>query len=266
MSDLIVSGLYVHPVKSFKVVSVDKAYVDLMGFQFDRRFMLVEESGKFITQRKYPVLANLSAQFDGDELIISGGELFPASIRFKVSEFSKQKSVSVWDDEVSAFVLRDERTKVISDVINREVALAYMPKSSFRQVDRTFFSGDQSVSFADGFPFLLANEASLSDLNGRLANSVGMSRFRPNIVFKGDIPFQEDGWKRVLIGEVEFAVVKPCSRCVMTCVDDKGVKHKEPLATLSTYRKNEFGVCFGQNMVQLNIGTISVGDKITVLE
>ena len=93
-----------------------------------------------------------------------------------------------------------------------------------------------------------------------------MGRFRPNIVFQGSEAFQEDEWKRISIGELEFAVVKPCSRCVMTGIDADGVRHKEPLATLSTYRKSEYGVCFGQNLVQLNEGVISVGDQLEVLE
>jgi uncharacterized protein YcbX len=106
----------------------------------------------------------------------------------------------------------------------------------------------------------------LLDLNGRLEQPVSMSRFRPNIVVSGQEPFEEDSWRRIRIGEIEFAVVKPCSRCVMTTIDDAGEKGKEPLKTLATYRRNEHGACFGQNLVPLSNGHIRVRDELVVLE
>lgn len=264
MSEYKISALNIHPVKSLGPVSLSEVEIDRFGLRFDRRFMLVDDAGRFITQRKYSALAKVSASFDGSTLNISG-EGIP-EISFSISEFSKEADVCVWSDEVGALTVQDRRTQVISDYLGVNVALAYMPDSTFRQVDREFFAESQQVSFADGFPILLTNQASLDDLNSRLEVPVGMNRFRPNIVLEGDIPFQEDSWKRIAIGEIEFALVKPCSRCIMTCIDEHGEIGKEPLKTLAKYRKNDFGVCFGQNMVQLNTGKISLDDKLRVIE
>jgi uncharacterized protein YcbX len=135
-----------------------------------------------------------------------------------------------------------------------------------RQVDRDFFEKDQNVSFADAFPLLLTNSASLADLNSKLEQSVSMSRFRPNIVFEGGVAFEEDDWKQVSIGGVDFDLVKPCSRCGMTTIGEDGKLGKEPLKTLAGYRRNEYGVCFGQNLVHRSLGMLKVGDVLVVKE
>lgn len=263
MPEFVISGLNIYPVKSLKPVPVDYAEVDCFGFRSDRRFVLVDADGGFISQRKYPELSQVCCDFDGEILRIRSKAF--TELRFLIDEFVSLSKVSVWSDTVDALVLQDNRTKVLSEFLGVSISLAYMPDTTFRQVDRQFFDVEQPVSFADGFPFLLANQASLNDLNSKLDLPVGMSRFRPNIVFEGDLAFQEDEWQRIKVGEVEFELVKPCSRCVMTCIDEQGIRQKEPLKTLASYRNNEFGVCFGQNMVQLNAGKITVGDKLSVI-
>ena len=188
-------------------------------------------------------------------------------LEYHLHEFSEPLQVSVWNDSVSALGLGiSEKDAVLSKYVGKAVRLVFMPDSSFRQVDREYFSADRRGSFADGFPVLLCNTASQLDLNSRLEEPVPMSRFRPNIVVSGQEPFEEDRWRRIRIGEIEFAVVKPCSRCVMTTINDAGEKGKEPLKTLATYRRNEHGVCFGQNLVPLSHGQISVRDTLVVLE
>ena len=264
MLSYLVSDLYIHPVKSLKSVSLSEAEIDEFGFVHDRRFMLVDASGKFISQRKHSRLGFLSAEFDGRNLVIQGKGL--DAITFALSEFEVALEVDVWADRVGALAIADERTEKLSEYIGLMLSLVYMPRSTFRQVEREFFSADQKLSFADAFPFLLTNTASLDDLNDKLEQPIGMGRFRPNIVFTGDQPFQEDDWQRIAIGDVEFDVVKPCSRCVMTCIDEQGRKHKEPLKTLATYRRNDFGVCFGQNIVQRSSGSVMVGDVLRVLK
>ena len=263
MPEFVVSGLNIYPVKSLKPLPVNYAEVDHFGFRFDRRFVLVDREGTFISQRKYPILSQLRADFDGEALCISSTAF--AELRFLIDEFVSPSKVSVWSDTVAALILQDARTQVLSEFLGVSISLAYMPDTAFRQVDRKFFDVEQPVSFADGFPFLLANQVSLNDLNSKLNVPVGMERFRPNIVFEGDLAFQEDEWQRIKVGEVGFQLVKPCSRCVMTCIDEQGIRQKEPLKTLASYRKNEFGVCFGQNMVQLNAGKIALGDKLRVV-
>ena len=174
--------------------------------------------------------------------------------------------MKVWGDSVVSRVLNAQHTEKISNFLGVNARLAFMPDSSFRQIDRQFFSEDKRVSFADGYPFLLTSEASLADLNSRLHVPVSMKNFRPNIVISGGVSaYAEDVWQRVIIGEITFELVKPCSRCIMTTINEKGQKSesREPLKTMAQYRKNEFGICFGQNLVHLSPGKIRVGDLVT---
>jgi len=257
-----VTDLFYYPVKSLKVVSVSSVELDEFGIKNDRRFMLIDDNNKFVTQRTNPKLSQLSAYFDANLLKIEGAEF--GVLTFSLDAFIQIESVRIWSDFVEVLILDDDGTDIISEYLGKSVRLAFMSDSSFRQVDREYFSADKRVGFADGFPFLLTNSASLNDLNARLTEPVSMGRFRPNIVFSGDYAFQEDNWRYIQIGAVPFEIVKPCSRCVMTTINELGEKGKEPLKTLASYRKNEYGVCFGQNMVHKALGRISVGDIVKV--
>lgn len=273
-SSCYVSDLFYYPIKSFKGISVDSALVDDFGICNDRRFMLVNDEGMFITQRTHPQLSQLSASLKQSpsnsilSLTIFSGDM--GVLNFDIEEFRRlsenQSKVVIWNDSVAAIVLKNKQTERLSEFLDINVRLGYMPDSSFRQVDRQYFSEDKRVSFADGYPFLLTSEVSLSDLNSRLVKPIPMTNFRPNVVISGGISaFAEDDWKRMTIGDISFELVKPCSRCVMTTINPLGVKSedKEPLKTLSKYRKNEFGICFGQNLVHLSQGEIRKGDLVT---
>jgi hypothetical protein len=273
-SSCYVSDLFYYPVKSFKGISLDQAQVDDFGICNDRRFMLVNDDNKFISQRTYPQLSQLNASLDlTSGNAISSLNIFSDTIGnlyFDINEFThssnKLSSVLIWNDSIEAYILKNQYTERLSDFLGTNVRLAYMPSSSFRQIDRDFFSEDKRVSFADGYPFLLTSENSLKDLNSKLSQAVPMTNFRPNIVVAGRFSaFSEDNWKRITIGDIVFELVKPCSRCVMTTIDSAGKKSvdKEPLITLSGYRKNKFGICFGQNMVHLSQGKIRKGDVVS---
>ncbi|MFT6265606.1 MAG: hypothetical protein ACJAWS_001756 [Oleiphilaceae bacterium] len=259
-----ISEIIYYPVKSLGAISVPEIKLDKFGIQNDRRFMLVDQNAEFITQRTYPKLSLVSVRLESDGLVFSSeglGELF-----FPYNVFAHDIKVQVWSDVVNAKYIDSKYTAKLSNWLGVSVRLVYMEDSAVRQVDREFFEQDQNVSFADAFPLLLTNAASLGDLNDKLEYGIPMSRFRPNIVFEGDIAFQEDDWKRVSIAGIDFDLVKPCSRCGMTTINEKGELGKEPLKTLARYRKNEFGVCFGQNLVHRSCGTLKVGDLLVVKE
>jgi uncharacterized protein YcbX len=144
-----------------------------------------------------------------------------------------------------------------------ELDLVVMPESSHRKMDPRYAVQEESVSFADGMPYVMIGQSSLDELNQRLEVPVSMDRFRPNLVFSGGEAYAEDQFKQLQIGEVEFQVVKPCARCVMITVNQQtGEKGKEPLATLVTYRTVNNKVYFGQNAVALAPGMVRVGDLI----
>lgn len=259
-----ISDIIYYPVKSLGAISVPEIRLDGFGIQNDRRFMLVDENSKFISQREYPRLSLITACLSDEGLTVSCdgfGRLF-----FAYAAFVDDLDVQVWSDTVSAKVIDSKFTAELSDWLGVFVRMVYMDDSAVRQVDRGYFRQDQNVSFADGFPLLLTNTASLDDLNGRLEQGVPMSRFRPNIVFEGDCAFQEDDWRSVVIAGIDFDLVKPCERCGMTTINERGEFGKEPLKTLARYRKNEFGVCFGQNLVHRSVGTLKVGDMLEVKE
>lgn len=263
-----VTSLHYYPVKSMQGIALNSIKLDDFGIQGDRRFMLIDQSGKFVTQRKHPILSKFSATIlsaaGKSGLTISAPGI--GDVSFDIEDFSREMDVVVWGDCVKALAASNEQSREISRLLNLDVSLVYMPNETFRQVDRDFFAGDQRVSFADAFPLLLASEASLNDLNEKLDTPVPMGRFRPNIVIDGLDAFAEDGWKKLRIGQLEFDCVKPCSRCIMTTVDENSKTGVEPLRTLATYRKNEFGVCFGENLVHRSLGTITVGDDVIVLD
>lgn len=253
-----------YPVKSLKAISIMRADVDDFGITNDRRWMLVNTEGKFVTQRQYPKMGSISVEESGQYLRFYSDS--GSVLEIKNELLKEEVSVRVWGDEVSACQATDEVNEWFSAELGVSVALVYMPDSTFRQVDRQFADYKQRVSFSDGFPFLLISEASLVDLNSRLDSPVPMSRFRPNLVVSGCGPYEEDQWRRVRIGDIEFDVVKPCSRCVMTTIDESTlIKGREPLRTLATYRKNEYGVCFGQNLVHRSTGVLNIGDAVEIL-
>jgi len=260
------TGIHLYPIKSAAGVSLDVCEVDDFGLVGDRRMMVVDRAGRMITQRGVPTLALVRPRFEGDTLRISAPGLEDLLVP-RVAEGGQPLDVEVWGDWVRASRIDRAADRWFSEVLGRDCRLVYMPHTTVREVDTRYTSPGRRVSFADGFPFLLANEASLADLNGRLAAPMPMERFRPNLVVDGDAPFAEDGWKQVLVGTVRLDVVKPCARCSITLVDPvTGALGKEPLATLATYRKVDDKVLFGQNLVHRNRGYVRVGDPVVVTQ
>ncbi len=229
--------------------------------------MLVDQSGKFLTQRQHPQLALLQVALGKSKLTVFSKVDPSHKISFNLEMNSgKEMHVSVWGDKVAALQVASEVSAWFSDFLGMAVDLVLMPESSHRKMDPRYAVQAESVSFADGMPYVIIGQASLDELNGRLAFPLGMDRFRPNLVFSGGEAYAEDQFKQLQIGEVEFQVVKPCARCVMITVDqEKGTKGKEPLATLATYRTVNNKVYFGQNAVALGKGIVRVGDPIQPL-
>ena len=261
---LILQEIYLYPIKSLGGISVSQALVEERGFRYDRRWMLVDKKGDFVTQRQHPQLALLQVSLSKTQLeVFSKGD--PSQrIAFDLDLASNQElQVSIWGDQVLARVVSAELSQWFSDFLQMELDLVVMPESSHRKMDPRYAVQGESVSFADGMPYVMIGQSSLDELNQRLEEPVSMDRFRPNLVFSGGEAYAEDQFKQLQIGEVEFQVVKPCARCVMITVDqEKGTKGKEPLATLATYRSQDSKVYFGQNAVALAPGMVRVGDLI----
>jgi hypothetical protein len=249
-------------------IRLEEADVEERGFRFDRRWMLVDKEGMFVTQRVYPKLALLGVKLGEKHLIVF--DKLDLSTRIEVLfelATGPEMLVTIWDDQVLAKVVHQDLNEWFSVFLGFEVRLVVLPESSQRKVDPRYAVKGESVSFADGMPYLIIGQESLYDLNSRLEQPVPMDRFRPNVVFSGGTPFQEDTLRKIKIGDLDFQIVKPCARCILTTVNQEtGEKGKEPLKTLSSYRTLNGKVYFGQNMLALNFGKIRVGDLIQGLE
>jgi len=266
-STLVLQEIYLYPIKSLGGISVSQALVEERGFRYDRRWMLVDKKGDFVTQRQHPQLALLQVALSETQLEVFSKRDPSQRVAFDLDLVSDQElQVSIWGDQVLARVVSAELSLWFSGFLQMELDLVVMPESSHRKMDPRYAVQEESVSFADGMPYVMIGQASLDDLNGRLSDPVGMDRFRPNLVFSGGEAYAEDQFKQLQIGEVEFQVVKPCARCVMITVNQQtGEKGKEPLATLATYRTVNNKVYFGQNAVALTQGIVRVGDPIQQL-
>lgn len=264
---LIIQDLYIYPIKSLAGIRLASAKVEERGFELDRRWMLIDDRGKFISQRTFPLMAMLRVAIGAHSLSVSHSSKPDDCIQIPFDlEGEVVSSVTVWDDEMPARLVDSQIDVWFSNILSMKVRLVKMPVSTERKVDPKYAVNGESVSFADGMPYLLIGQESLEDLNRKLDVPVPMNRFRPNIVFSGGQPFVEDSWRRIQIGVLDFQVIKPCARCVMTTVDqDTGVKATEPLKTLATFRKAGSKVLFGQNMVALTSGLIKVGDEIKLV-
>jgi uncharacterized protein YcbX len=176
-------------------------------------------------------------------------------------------SVTVWADTVDAADAGAEAAAWLSEFLGTDCRLVCFAREAVRPVDRVYAEASDQVGFADGFPFLLISQASLDDLNARLAQPVPMLRFRPNLVIGGSEPYAEDDWRRIRIGDLTFRVAKPCSRCIIPTIDPATARRgSEPLRTLMSYRRRDNKVYFGQNLVHDAVGRLAVGMPVEVLE
>ena len=265
---LSISRLYVYPVKSLGGLELSSAKLTDRGFEYDRRWMLVGEDNRFLTQREFPRMALLRTAIDANELIVSEKGNDTDKIHLNLNPTgSDLVTVQIWDDVCEAIEMSKEINDWFSHKLTMPCKLVYMPDESKRKVDDDYIMNNDITGFSDAFPVLMIGQASLDDLNSRLEIPVPMNRFRPNIVFTGGDPYQEDTMQHFRISGIDMFAVKPCARCVVTTTDQEtGVTAKEPLKTLATYRTGNNKVYFGQNILYKQQGTIKVGDELKVVE
>ncbi|WP_439557449.1 MOSC domain-containing protein [Dyadobacter sp.] len=262
------SEIWVYPVKSLGGVKLSTAQVEERGLQWDRNWLIVDENGVFLTQREHNNMALIGVAINADGLEIFNKNNSQDCIQVPFDPVTDhEKDIKIWKDRLTACTVSDEADKWLSVQLGRKVQLVKLPKSSSRLSPPGLGSVQKRVSFADDFPFLLISEASLADLNSRLAHPVTMDRFRPNFVVAGTLPFEEDSWKNISISGIDFEVVSPCERCVVVTVNQQtGHRSPEPLKTLAGYRRSDKKIRFGQNVIGLGTGTVSTGDSIMVIE
>jgi len=262
--DLSLTAIHVYPIKSAGGFAVRSWPVDSFGLQFDRRWMVIDQFGRAVTQREQPRMALVRTEITEVTLCVTAPGMRALELALHPSP-AVTTSATVWDDTCEAQWLGQDPSDWFADLLKIPCSLVFMPRTTRRPVDPHYAPAAGRVSFADAFPFLLLSEESLAALNQRLARPVPMNRFRPNLVVAGGPPHVEDTLRRFRIGDLELEVVKPCDRCVLTTTDQStAARGPEPLRTLAAYRKVGSKVLFGQNAVHYTTGRLTVGEKVSV--
>jgi len=267
-----VSSLHIYPVKSGRVIDLDVSPIDPLGLQHDRRWVIVENS-QFITQRTHPQLARLIAMPSDERLSLSYAG---SHYNLDLTALTKMRPISVWKDDFPAAIYHDPVNEWLSAHLGGTFELASLTGATRRRRETEGGDAAFDMSFADGYPVLIATTASLQALNDYVQqqgeDDLPMSRFRPNIVIEGALPWGEDGWKRIKIGEAIIECVKPCTRCIMTTLDPMSGDSRGDISlrALTHLRRSADkrlkGVLFGTNAIPLGAGQIKQGDKVEVLE
>ena len=267
-----IEALNIHPLKSGRAIPVESASVRLDGLAGDRRFMIVEPDGRFVTQRELQALARVEAVAVGESLHLEmeGRQLFASF------DPEDRLDVTIWDSPVYAAVADEAVNEALSDWFARPVKLVHMDALAERAEGEDWAGAPAPVGFADGFPVLVTTTGSLADLNRTLVakgqEPVGMDRFRTNILVSSDAPWEEDFWEAIEINGIVFDFVKPCARCIMTTQDQRTGERigGNPIQGLAEKRMSADrrvpGVLFGWNAVPRGEGEIRLGDAVRVVK
>ncbi|CAN5713757.1 MOSC domain-containing protein [soil metagenome] len=264
---LTISELYIYPIKSLGGISVSSATVTERGFEYDRRWMLIDNRNQFMTQRELPALALLQVTTLAEGLQVTHKHSNESiTVPFKPTGIDSV-IVTVWDDMCLANLVSDAVDEWFSKILSFPCRLVYMPDTVKRKVDPNYAGNNEITAFADGYPMLIIGQSSLDDLNQRLTDPIAIERFRPNIVFTGGIPFEEDLLEHFTINAIDFFGVKLCARCSVTTINQQTAeKSKEPLKTLAAYRFRNNNIYFGQNLLHHGTGEIKINDTMQVVK
>ncbi|MBP8822609.1 MAG: MOSC domain-containing protein [Flavobacteriales bacterium] len=263
MSATTIASIHIYPVKSLGGFSVPHVQLTDRGLAHDRRWMLVDEAGRFLSQREVPAMACLHCGPNGTGFTVTDVRHGSSVDLPWTLDVGTRIGARVWEDEVDLLLGTGPMHQWFSEALHRPLRLAYMPESTVRPTDPKY--AEARVALSDAFPALVISRASLDDLNARLETPVPMERFRPNFVLSGGRPYQEDDWKEFTLGTVNFKNVKPCARCVIPNTDQQtGVRSAEPLRTLASYRSMGNKVLFGMNAIFDAGGSVREGDVVMI--
>lgn len=267
------TSIHRYPVKSMRGASCETAVVEPWGLAGDRRWMVVDAEGGFVTARRHPRLLAITTEITatGVRLSLPGAE----TLEVGLPDPAHQVPVRIWSSVLTAAEAADA-AGWLSDLLGFDARLVYLDDPTRRAVSPTHGRPEDRVGFADGYPLLVTTEASLAALNAEItaagSPTVPMHRFRPNLVVDGEGAWDEDRWRLLRIGDAVFRAVKGCARCVITThaphpASGRVDRDREPLRTLARIRRFGSGVWFGVNLIPDTPGvTIAAGDAVEVLE
>ncbi|RYU96626.1 MOSC domain-containing protein [Emticicia agri] len=262
---IIITEINIYPIKSLGGISLQTAEVEDRGLQYDRRWVLADGGNIFMTQRENEQMALIEVSIESDGLKVSHRkkDIAPLKVPFE-PETNDNRMITIWDDVVRAIRVNDEADAWFTEVLGKETHLYYQPDDSIRLTDPKYsITHEEHTSFSDAYPVLIIGQSSLDFLNEKLEEKMEMKRFRPNLVFSGGEPHDEDNFRYFQVGEARLVGVKLCARCVLTTINPETAERgKEPLKTLTQYRRNGSKILFGQNLLVVEKGKIALGDEI----
>lgn len=257
-----VTELVIYPIKSCAGIPVQQATFGVSGLcsngVHDREWMLVTREGLFLTQREYPRMALIQPRIDGDALEVSAPGMPPLRLPLAHDNHAPTVAVQIWDDHVQAADCGDAAAAWFADVLRGPCRLVRFRPEIQRPTSTKWTGGvPAETRFADGYPILVIGQASLDDLNAKLAQAgraqLPMNRFRPNLVVDGLEAFEEDFVESFSTSDLALRPVKPCARCPIPAIDQAtGIPGPDPLDILQSYRANprmDGAVCMGMNCV-----------------
>ncbi len=262
-----ISDIIHYPVKALAGNHLAFSEIQNRGLKDDRRLMLIDKNNKFVSQRSYPLLSQIEAGINEDFIILKdkrSDQLIKHPFELRLDK----TTVGIWGTEVTSHrFINTELDDWISDQIGEKLRFVYMDESDHRHINPDYAAKDELVSFADGYPILICNTASLEAFNSTISSPISMDHFRPNIVIEHNIPWEEDQWKRIRIGGVVIRIAKPCARCIVTNIDPTtGIAGNSVLNDLGKIRLVDNKVLFGMNAIAEEMGTIRLGDQVELIE
>ncbi len=264
MTTYTLKAITIYPVKSLAGINVNSWPVTATGLMYDRQWMLIDGTGQFLSQRRLPAMALIKTTLTNGQLILSANGIENLPLPLMPCDGEPISSV-IWHDRCVAKSVSSLADEWLSEFLKYDCQLVYLPDQTIRPVDPNYGRPSDQVAFADGFPFLIISENSLASLNREMQLDLPMSRFRPNLVISGCPAYAEDSWREIKIGDIDFRLPKPCSRCSVPTIDPATAEvGKEPLTTLNRLRKWQNKVYFGQNALHGQCGTLTIGDKVVI--
>ncbi|WP_419730032.1 MOSC domain-containing protein [Lichenicola sp.] len=266
-----VESLHVYPVKGLRGVSLASTGVARHGVEGDRRWLVTDADGRFLSQRELPGMARIAAHIEPGGLSLHHGDS-TCTVAVPAAG-APRMAVEIWRDRLSVVRADAAAEAWLSAVLARPCRLVHLDDPTLRPIDPDFAEPGDHVGFSDGYPLLATSHASLSALNTALADAVGMDRFRPSVTISGLPPWSEDDWtagggRLLRIGTMLFRAPKPCTRCVVITRDQLtgDTPHPgEPLRTLGRLNRHPSGIVFGANLIPTAPGHLAVGDSVELL-
>lgn len=238
--------------------------IEVKGPRYDRRWMLVDDQNKFISQRNKPEITHFEVGLHKETITISEKDdqlIIPTHVQDGESE-----KVELWKSEITCIEPNKEYSEWFAKKLNTKCKLVYMRDEDARMRSMLKMSKKKDVSFADGYPYLFLGTQSLDHLNSKLEKHIPIDRFRANVILETKVEHAEDELDKIGINQIQFRMIKPCARCtVITTDQETGEINPEPLQVLKTYRKKSNKIYFGMNAVALDSGFINVGDQLLQL-